>query len=214
MSIRGRIKELITGRHDAEDAARHRTILQGFMGQGTWCVDHFEWDDHVLEIRGWAWFADSRPPTFSVNGEPFEDVEVGIARDDVGEILWFLPGAALAGFRCRTTVADERLFSRGHAVFQCLRADSGEPFREGTAYYCPDPSRERLPLPSPAQRIRVHGGDSTSSFLMEGYTAFMKLGAALRDLTGRHWGDFQEILDWGCGCGRSSGTWRRLRPAG
>src|SRR5207247_5481845 len=48
----------------------------------------------------------------------------------------------------------------------------------------------------------VHGGDSVSSFLLEGYTSVVKLREALKTVAKKDWGDFRQILDWGCGCGR------------
>ncbi len=59
-------------------------------------------------------------------------------------------------------------------------------------------------LPPASNRIRVHGGDIASSFMLEGYSAFVKIERAVQASTDCDYGSFSSILDWGVGCGRVS----------
>lgn len=57
-------------------------------------------------------------------------------------------------------------------------------------------------LPEPERRLRVHGVTEASSYVVQGASAAWKIRHVLDSHFGRAIGDFEAILDWGCGCGR------------
>ncbi len=61
---------------------------------------------------------------------------------------------------------------------------------------------ERLPFPPPRLRHRVNGDPSLSSFASQGKRISNNL-IRLFERAGRQTTDFQSLLDFGCGCGRT-----------
>lgn len=59
---------------------------------------------------------------------------------------------------------------------------------------------EPVGLPDAARRLRVHGTEETSSYLVQGASAAWKIDHVLRSYAGH--GLTGRVLDWGCGCGR------------
>lgn len=57
-------------------------------------------------------------------------------------------------------------------------------------------------MPPAGLRFRVHGAADIESFLESGRITHERIGIALQR-QGRSVGDFQKVLDWGCGCGRT-----------
>src|SRR5215210_2606915 len=139
--------------------------------------------------------------TFTLNDKEFEHIQFPLPRADIAQVFWYKPGADKAAFQCRTSFNVQEDFKNGYASLKCVRRESGLPLREDYNWYYPD-DREAPPLPDPERRRRVAGNDNAGLFRLEGYTTFKKLDLALRKAENKGLGEFQNILDWGCGCGR------------
>jgi len=58
-----------------------------------------------------------------------------------------------------------------------------------------------LPLPPPKLRYKVAGSENADWFDVSGQLSIQDLTRALASI-GRSLGEFQDVLEWGCGCGR------------
>jgi len=184
------------------DTASFRTLLDTALSPEPWCIDHISLDGTELVIDGWALPPGGRHSdiTFTLNDQPFETIDYPVARPDVAQVFWFKPGAEKAAFHCRTRATLED-FGNGYMTLKCVHRETGLPLRQEYNWYYPD-DRSSPPLPDAGRRLRVAGNESPEIFRLEGYTTFKKLDLALRRTDGKGIGEFNQILDWGCGCGR------------
>jgi hypothetical protein len=178
-------------------------LLDTMMGSEPWAIDHVRISDDQLEIRGWALSPnnDAESVLFTMNGKPFATMEYPNKRPETARVFWFRPGAVYSGFVCRSPYPRPRAEDRSELRFECVRRDTMEPVRTGQTYYY-QLSRDDLPLPDEIRRRRAHGGESESSFRLEGYTIYRKLEETLGSTFNHGFADYRNILDWGCGCGR------------
>jgi len=92
----------------------------------------------------------------------------------------------------RGDASDERTAS------EVEKADRAPDTSDGAA----DPqSAPDIPLPPPGLRYRVAGTEAEERFLQSGVGSVRDLERALASV-GRSYMDFNDILEWGCGCGR------------
>jgi SAM-dependent methyltransferase len=181
-----------------------------------WCVDSVEITDNDITVGGWAIAPGGDPATvtFTINDREFEDVRYQIPRADIGGIFSFRPHAQQSGFTCRTRRTKDEVFENGRAVFRLINKETRRPIREAHNYYYYDATKDDLILPDAPTRRRVHGGEDESAFRLEGFSTFIKLQQTLQQLVGKDYGDFDSVLDWGCGCGRMTRYFRGMqRPA-
>jgi SAM-dependent methyltransferase len=204
--VAGRFRSLFKAFEPRPDGRR----LADLMTRAQWSVDHIELTPDGVEMHGWA-VARGLPATdavFLVNGRQFDAVQYPLARDDIAGLFWYLPEARASGFNCRARTSLDDLFSQGFAEFRwAAREGASRDHAEALSHCCnyyADPRLDALPLPDPVRRRRVHGADLEGPFRIEGASAFVKLRRALQDTVGRDFPDFRRILDWGCGCGRST----------
>ncbi len=66
-------------------------------------------------------------------------------------------------------------------------------------------------MPDEARRLRVHGDGSETAFDLEGYSAAIKLDQVARRFAGSPLAELGPVLDWGCGCGRTTRFLERSR---
>jgi SAM-dependent methyltransferase len=93
----------------------------------------------------------------------------------------------------------DRRFTKAMHEIEALRAQDGA--RSAMCAPIPGPAGADVPLPPADLRFRVAGTDSPKWFLDVGRTTILDFEAALA-LLGRRLQDFQDIYDFGCGCGR------------
>lgn len=189
-------------------------VLKSIITVEPWCVDFAQFKDGLIEIGGWAipQQGDHSRTSFTINGYEFEEIKYPIPREDIERLFWYIPGSKESGFICRMSVSRNVAFPNGYAVFSYVDKKTKRPLRmEHNYYYYDILADKKLPIPDTDRRIRVHGGDSESAFLMEGFSTYMKLKYALRKTIGKDYNDLSNILDWGCGCGRMMRYFRDVK---
>lgn len=177
------------------------------MKSDVWCLDRITLRDNSIAIRGWALPLKNNPSlySFSINNKIFDEIDYPTIREDIGSLFWYRPGAEKSGFSCFSRIEPDSLFQNGFATFSFISRETRMPLREDHNYYCFDVIRDQeLPIPEKKSRVRVQGTDSDITFRLEGFTNFMKLKRILKKNTGKDFADFSSILDWGCGCGRTT----------
>jgi len=177
-------------------------LLRSMAGAAPWCLDRVEVVDGRLQVTGWALREEGGGPGLEllINGSPFDECQLQGARPDLAGIFWYVPDAARSGFSCSVDLAKVP-----PAPWEIARVDAhGEPFNVAQSYYWDPAAAADMPLPPAGHRERVHGGADADSFALEGFSTHRKLERAIRAATGRSLSDFESILDWGCGCGRST----------
>jgi SAM-dependent methyltransferase len=193
------------------EAEEFQQMLDQTLTPESWCIEDVKYNGEVLEISGWALPPGGRHSrvAFMVNDQLFDQIEYPLFRADVGQVFWFKPGAGRASYRCRTSISRDEFFRDGCATFKCVDRETGLPLRQEFNWYYPDDTFAP-PLPDAQRRMRVAGNESAEVFRLEGYSTFKKLDLALRRVGQGGLGQFQAILDWGCGCGRTARNFYRL----
>ncbi|MBY0404245.1 MAG: class I SAM-dependent methyltransferase, partial [Cyanobacteria bacterium] len=107
----------------------------------------------------------------------------------------------------------EKLFIKGVATFQFINIHTQESINGFRDLYFPNPKRDPLPLPDLEKRMRVFGNESEFLFRLSGYTNFKQLENLLVEKFQKKFGMFQNILDWGSGCGRITRYFNQLPPS-
>lgn len=214
------LEERDTLRHLYSEAVQERDTLRAevfslranlalrYTEAPLWGVSALRLENGILEVEGWAFppQEEAYPACFTVNGVPFEDISYPLPCDAIGEAFWYVPGAEKSLFTCRTPFDEKCQDSKPFIEIQFARKYSNLPYRLSQA--CHYPIEERDPFPPLKLRRRVHRGDDEFSFRSIGCTMFMQFQLMLRNLGYSGYDDFTRILDWGCGCGRTTRYFR------
>jgi 2-polyprenyl-3-methyl-5-hydroxy-6-metoxy-1,4-benzoquinol methylase len=166
-----------------------------------WCIDNIKCGEETIDISGWMVTAEGERDKARIqcNGANPIHADMFSVRKDLTNTFPFLSEVSSAGFSCtfrapRDTISKELIFSFGNQ-------EMGS-FQTWHNYYFP--LQDTKPFPDDSGRIRVHGSDSTSAFLLEGYSTFRKLTRVMEEELGLSLSKPMKLLDWGCGCGRVS----------
>jgi SAM-dependent methyltransferase len=169
-----------------------------------WLLDEVRITDSELIISGWA-LAYGRDPKefrFLLNGRPFASAEWPLPSPYLLEHFCYIPGAANARFICSQAFGSlDEVFVNGFACFSFTTPQGQHRRSYRHSWYYPDPRRSSL-LPEDERIARIIGQPDRNSYLFGGATTALRYEAYLKERFGRSYGDFQRILDWGCGCGR------------
>jgi SAM-dependent methyltransferase len=182
--------------------SNYSVVLDRVLTPEPWCVDYISYDGQVFEVTGWALAPEGRHEllAFTLNDREFEETEFPLPRQDIMDLFWYKAGGDRAAFRCRSSVKREEAFRDGYVTLKCVNRETTLPVRaEFNLYYPADGGPE---LPDAERRKRESGSESAVLFVQEGFSAFKKLDLALNRTLNRSIGDFGNVLDWGCGCGR------------
>jgi SAM-dependent methyltransferase len=182
----------------------HSSELRALLGGGRWCVDFVERQDGHLVVCGWALPPDGKHARlqFRVNGLPFDRVDYPMHRADLGEKLWFIPGAAASGFKCSMRLESLQARQASDLCLQLLDRNGGQDSNSYLSHHYPAESMDSPPLPDSIRMERVHGTSRASSFCLVGFSAFVNMERALQTHLGKGYEAFPRVLDWGCGSGR------------
>lgn len=191
-----------------------RSMLIDLQPEVTWVLDSVKLEETKLTIQGWALFKNPRSPetlTFVVNGKPFTTNTFGVFRKDLKDLFWFIPSAAQSGFVAELLYPAANLGILKELQFQLCDRQTLAPLNPNNECFWLNPSEDTLPFPDPERRARVHGSTDEQSFRITGYSSFKKMEAALTEATGKRFSDCRTMLDWGCGCGRVTRYFGKLR---
>jgi SAM-dependent methyltransferase len=174
--------------------------MRDTAGPEPWCVDAARTDGDSVELSGWAIPPGGDPARagLRVNGREAGSVTMGIDRPDVGFHYWFYPRADRSGFSARVPAGDAST-----VTLEYIDRQTGAPLDPWHGFHVRLGDLDgRVPVPPMPLIARAHAGNTQNQYLVEGYSNFVKLEQALKRTTGKVFGDFETILDFGCGCGR------------
>jgi SAM-dependent methyltransferase len=175
--------------------------LETYLEAEPWTIDSLRMESGLLQIAGWALppAQDPDKATFRWNERRFAEQSYPIDRPDLGAFFPQRRGAERSAYLCSETggSADD-WFRDGclHLRFDFDMQRLRYPFQHDWFY--PD-ERRYPPLPDADRVFRVMGANSTTQFLLGGFSDFNKFN---RLLTGIGAGERKRVLDWGVGCGR------------
>jgi SAM-dependent methyltransferase len=158
-----------------------------------WEAERIEVEGERLTVRGWMIAPGREAPALLVNGRRV-DAMTETRRLDIEAaypVLAAEPGIRISGFEAHAdAVPDDGWvkvqFERsGSRFWGCLHETGYE-------------------WPEPGHRERIHGAADLGKFRVAGATAFAQLRESLRAVTGLDYTDLPDILEFGCGCGRTT----------
>lgn len=178
-----------------------RRKLIAKLSRGMWSVtgtrrsaDDPEW----LTVTGWIAPTDpDAEVALLVDGQPVDQFQYGGETTSLVASFPYLPNSDRLGF-----VAAHRITHGAPSVeLSAVDRRTGQPLGEWQSVFVPLQTDSRL-FPDATRRARVHGSTDLNTFQLEGFSTYEKLKRALRATVGKSLADFDQILDWGCGCGR------------
>ncbi len=166
-----------------------------------WCIDSISHDKEDIEISGWSVSGNSPRSELTVSSEQASMVDSAfdIYRPDLEKIFPYWPEAPTSGFKCKFKISPK---NHEHMIKFSYGEKTDIPFDK--LHFYAYPLNDFNAVPSPNDRYRVHGADSLSSFLLEGFSTYHKIDYIIKSLKFFHEEKCPKILDWGCGCGRVS----------
>jgi len=119
-------------------------------------------------------------------------------RSDLLEVFPFWNGVKEIGFKIRL---EKKSLDPNQEIVVLSRSPNSTETKYSNYYF---PNNEELykNLPSAYLRTQVHGNDSISAFVLEGFSAHKKLELLFQENLGINKDKIAPVLDWGCGCGR------------
>jgi len=164
-----------------------------------WCLDHLEIRSSEIILSGWVVPQNGNwgSVKFFINEKPCE-VELKMDRSDLLDVFSFWTSVEKSGFQIKINI--QSLDSDEEMVVLSRSPNSTE--TKYSNYYFPINEEFYKNLPSAYLRTQVHGSDSISSYVLEGFSAHKKLEFLFQEHLGRNKDKIAPMLDWGCGCGR------------
>lgn len=162
-----------------------------------WLIDSAILERGRLTLNGWALITNGTRSSarILVNGSPVEDLK-WFESPDLAVHFFDIPSSAHARFVA--TMAIDRIPSADYYRFELEQnGDTGHARR--TAWWL---QAERSEDADAERMSRVIGTGDPFQFALGGATLFHRIDDYLNGKFGRRYGDFDAILDWGCGAGR------------
>ena len=163
-----------------------------------WCVDDIAIDASTIFISGWAipFMGVWSNLEFFVNNKIVETF-IRSKRTDLKRVFPFWSGVEKSGFIIESENngvpdSEDLVISRNKNTSQSSLDN----------YYFPVSEDWKLNLPTPLLRNQVHGSESKTAFILEGFSSYRKLDFLVQKYIGEGINDACPILDWGCGCAR------------
>jgi len=177
-------------------------------GSANWCVDVVDFAIDRSTVIGWAVSAEGRQQLHEFEADGTRCTAHRFARPDVTRLYPGRPSSEKPGFTF-TAPTKEYPPDQHRPLRLSFRLDGQD--QPNLDYFYP--GSEGI-IPPPENRRRVHGGEGLLDYLLEGFSAFVKVERALEHVCGRRYNSFPTILDWGVGCGRFSRYFESHRASG
>jgi hypothetical protein len=173
-----------------------------------WMLQTTALDRHELSITGWALTLSGQPgdARFLINGRVFDEILYPQPSPDLEEIFWNVPAANYARFACRTRIERESAFKNGFACLEFQDGCTSDEVRR-RAWYLPDPEND-LTIPEESRIRRVIGVGDRTSYILGGASTYKRFENYLEQRFSKTFDDYENILDWACGCGRITRNFR------
>lgn len=171
----------------AMEAARHIA----------WLIDAATFEDGTLTLRGWALVTSGihAQTRILVNGVPFTKLD-WLQSPDLATHFYEIPNSANARFVA--SIAIESIPFEPYYRFE-FEQNGDRVHSRRTAWWL----RAERSGEAEGERVsRVIGTEDTFQFALGGATLFHRIQDYLRGKFAKQYGDFDSILDWGCGAGR------------
>lgn len=163
-----------------------------------WFIDRVNVEGMSVVVEGWS-FPRPENTEFFLNAKRFETIGYPLLRTDVGESFWQRRNAAMSGFYCHSPKNEEPF---PDAIMKISRTGNEALIDDGrNSWYIPAVTAHTN-LPDEHRRFRVMGNPDFHAFLNTGATDLYRLNEVVRKVTGKAIWAFENVLDWGVGCGR------------
>lgn len=164
-----------------------------------WCLDHLEISNSEIILSGWVVPQNGNWDSvkFFINEKACE-VEMRMDRSDLLDVFPFWTGVKETGFKIRLK---KKSLDPNQEIVVVSRSPNSTVTKYSN-YYFPINEEFYQNLPSAYLRTQVHGSDSITAYVLEGFSALKKLGFLFQEHFGRNNDKIAPVLDWGCGCGR------------
>ncbi|MGC2412254.1 MAG: class I SAM-dependent methyltransferase [Stellaceae bacterium] len=171
-----------------------------------WLIDDTALSAKELVVSGWiiSLVDDLTDYRILLNGAPFDSVTIHRPDLALSDVYEGLDPTCVGRFTARRAFARQtEIFPNRYAEMSIESAvgSTGRNYRN--AWYIWDPSDE-LPIPEDFRIRRVIGTNNSSAYLMGGATAVLRHDQYLIERFAKGIGEFNRILDWGCGSARLS----------
>lgn len=176
-----------------------------------WDIGCFESEADFLVLTGDIHLPDrASVPTFRVNGRDEGQLELGIPTRGRARSFWYVDRSDMLGYRTKLAVDKNAQFND---IWLNYRDASGRE-RERPVVRFPSSKRYQGIIPPPEALARVIGPTPFpyGSFIVGGATAVMMIEFLLKKHVGRLAEQFRTIVDWGCGCGRTTWALSEMLP--
>lgn len=175
----------------SEGRPRAATIVPAVPVGCTWCIDDVKTSQTGTTISGWYIRPAESTVQVTANGSIVSVAER--ERPDLDRMIIGGSGNVVTGFAADLPISADAGIEFGFVL-------DGTPLPGLNSWY--PPADLIGDLPSGDLRTRVHGGDSVPSFLLEGYTAYIRLSQLLDEVLAPDAQAPIRLLDWGVGCAR------------
>jgi SAM-dependent methyltransferase len=179
-----------------------------------WLIDDIELDAKTGEIKIRGWIASIVDDFVNIkilfNGVPAEDLTLRVS-PDLGE---FYPGLGADLFRRFIAAHRQRELALDDGLLQfTLISGIGETPRNYRNSWFYPAAIGTVAMPESRRIRRVIGSGSWQSYVLGGTTIVRRLDLYLKERFGKGIGEFQRVLDWGCGSARLTRHLMALNPA-
>lgn len=173
-----------------------------------WGVARVDRQEGVLKVNGWLVSTQERIESSCLvcSGLVAENIELTESSGAQLDRFAYMPdGVVCYDFRCSASSMGE-----DDVEIHLCDAKSLKPYNEYASYFWGE-WLEDYALPPRTLIELVAGGYYPYLFNLNGYSTYMNANKILKQVAGAPLAEFDNLLDWGCGCGRTTRFFQRER---